>query len=322
MPIAVILLSACVTAPPPALPAGNSYTAEAAYRKLAGAYPYIRIASSRVPDSVQAVRDLVYSRPAGRDLKLDLYLPAQRPDGPVPGIVLVHGGGWRVGSRELLAPLAIRLAERGYAAATISYRLSDEAPYPAAVHDAKAAVRWMRLNAEKHGIRPQQIAIGGGSAGGQIASLAGVTDGVARFDPEAGKGSAAVQGVIDIDGLADFNAEVARLRGDASASKMKPEDWFGGWFRSGAVGESLWRDASPVSYVSRRSPPMLFIVSSVPRFSIGREGMTERLRVNGIHSHTEELPGTPHSFWLFDPWLGATVDASVAFLDKVFGIAR
>ena len=78
------------------------------------------------------------------------------------------GGGWRVGVRDNFAPMAIRMAQRGYAAATISYRLADEAPYPAAVHDARAAVRWLRGHAGTYSVDPARIALAGGSAGGQI----------------------------------------------------------------------------------------------------------------------------------------------------------
>lgn len=330
------LLAACAAAPvepvAPAAPlagsgvpaplsadAPESYTAETTYAKLVRSYPFIHIASRALPASVQAIRGLTYVRNGDRALQLDLYLPAQR-EGALPAIVLVHGGGWRVGVRDNLAPLAIRLAEHGYAAATISYRLSPEAKYPAAVQDAKAAVRWVRANAGRYGIDGQRIAIGGASAGGQIAGLAGVSAGAARFEPEAGAVagadgvSSAVQAIVNIDGLSDFTDEAARKYEDDPAKQPTSAGaWFGGRY---AEKEALWRDASPLFHVNAQTPPTLFIGSGQPRFSVGREAMVEKMKALGIPSQVVVLPGTPHSFWLMDPWFEPTAKATVDFLDR------
>jgi acetyl esterase/lipase len=297
-------------------PAPESYTAETTYKKLAPAYPYIRIASSEAPASVRALTGITYVRRGEHALQLDLYLPARPKPGSVLGFVLVHGGGWRAGVRANFAPMAIRMAQHGYAAATISYRLSPEALYPAAVQDARAAVRWMRTHAGEYGIDPARIAIGGGSAGGQIAALAGVTDGLARFDPDDGPGaiSSAVQAIVNIDGLSDFTSEAARKYEDDPARQPSSAGaWFGGRY---AEKEALWREASPLFHVNAKTPPVLFIGSGQARFSVGREDMMARLGAAGVPGRVVVLPGTPHSFWLFDPWLGPTVEATVAFLDE------
>jgi acetyl esterase/lipase len=308
-------LVAGAAAPAPA-PAPESYTAATTYKKLAPAYPFIRIAASEAPASVRAVTGITYVRRDGRALALDLYLPAHPKAQPVPGIVFVHGGGWRAGVRANFAPMAIRMAERGYAAATISYRLSPEALYPAAVQDARAAVRWMRAHAAEYGIDPARIAIGGGSAGGQIAALAGVSDGLARFDPDDGPGavSSGVQAIVNIDGLSDFTSEAARRYEDDPAKQPSSAGaWFGGRYAELAP---LWREASPLFYVNAKTPPVLFIGSAQPRFSVGREEMVARLREAGVPSRVVLVPETPHSFWLFEPWIGPTVEATVNFLDE------
>ena len=305
---------ALAQAPAPA-PSPESYTAETTYKKLAPNYPFIRIASREVPEAVRAVKNITYVQRGGHALQLDLYLPAQPQNGPVPGIVFVHGGGWRVGVRDNFAPMAIRMAQRGYAAATISYRLSPEALYPAAVQDARAAVRWMRTHAKEYGIDPARIALGGGSAGGQIAALAGVTDGLARFDPDAGPGtvSSSVQAIVNIDGLSDFTSEAARKYEDGPAKQPSSAGaWFGGRYAS---MPDLWREASPLFYVNPKTPPVLFVVSAQPRFSLGREEMAARLKEAGVASRVVAVPDTPHSFWLFDPWLAQAVEATVRFLD-------
>lgn len=305
------LLAGCAT----------GYTAETTYAKLAGKYPFIRIASATPSAQVRTLTGITYVTHGERSLQLDLYLPAGANRNAVPGIVFVHGGGWASGTRKEFAPMAIRLAERGYASAAISYRLSGEAQYPAAVHDAKAAVRWMRANAARYGIDPARIAVAGGSAGGQIASLVGVTNGVERFDPGAGAGaSSAVQAVVNIDGLSDFTSPAARVNEDDPAKKPSAAGaWFGGRY---AEKSALWREASPTFYVSRHTPPILFIGSAQPRFAVGREEMVEKLNAAGVASRVVLLPETPHSFWLFDPWLAPTVEATAAFLDDVFRVAK
>lgn len=306
----------------PSAPAADSYTAATTYAKLQPKYLFITVASTEVPSSVQAWRGITYTTAGDRALQLDLYLPAAPSAKPLPGVVFVHGGGWRTGVRANFAPMAIRMAQRGYAAATVSYRLSPEAPYPAAVHDVKAAVRWMRANAARRGIDPNRIAVAGGSAGGQIASLVGVTNGIASFDPGAAPGavSSAAQAIVNIDGLSDFTSEAARkFEDDPAKQPSSAGAWFGGRY---AEKTSLWREASPTFYVSAGTPPILFIGSGQARFSVGREEMIAKMDALGVASRVVLFPETPHSFWLFDPWLGPTVEATVRFLDEHMKVDR
>jgi acetyl esterase/lipase len=289
--LCLLLLAGCGTAP------SNSYTAASTYAKLAAAYPKIRIASQDVPDTVTALRGITYVH----GLQLDLYLPSRPSSSPIPGIVFVHGGGWRSGTRDNLAPIAIRMAVRGYACAAISYRLSSQARYPAALNDVKAALRWMSEQGPAYGIDPGRVATAGASAGGQLASLAGVTDN-------------RVRAVVNIDGLSDFTSPEALLHEDDPAKNPSAAGaWFGGRY---AEKSALWRAASPTFYVSPKTPPILFIGSGEARFSAGREAMVAKMKANGVASRVVLMPGTPHSFWLFDPWLEPTVDAMATFLDE------
>jgi acetyl esterase/lipase len=305
--------AACIE--PPA-DAANTYDAAHTYDKLKRDYPFIGIASAEVPAEVRKVAEQTYVQYGGRCLKLDLYLPATAAgaSAPVPVVLLVHGGGWRAGFRSEFAPMAVRLAQRGYAAATISYRLSGEARYPAAIHDVRAAVRWVRTHAREYGIDPRRIVLAGGSAGGQIASLAGVTGHLDRFDPGAAESgvSSAVQAIVNIDGLSDFTSDAARAtEDDPKKNPSSAGAWFGGRY---AEKTALWREASPIQYVRAGMPPILFIDSAQPRFSVGRDEMRARMAEVGAASQVVIPPDTPHSFWLFDPWLQPTVDATVAFL--------
>ena len=283
----------------------NSYDAQHTYDKLVKDYPFIQIASAALPAGVRKVADQTYAQYGTRCLKLDMYLPAgQRPP---PVVVLVHGGGWRSGYRSEFAPMAVRLAQRGYAAIAVSYRLSGEARYPAAIEDVRAAVRWVRENAEHYHFDPARVALAGGSAGGQIASLAAVT----------GQGASAVQAVVNIDGLSDFTTELAlQYEDDLKKNPSAAGAWFGGRYAEKAA---LWREASPIQYVKAGMPPILFIGSGQPRFSAGREEMMAKMKQVGVVSQKLILPDTPHSFWLFDPWLQPTVDATAAFLNQTLG---
>jgi len=299
----------------PAADPANTYDAAHTYDKLVRDYPFIRIASAALPADVSRVAGQTYAQVGERCLNLDLYLPQAVPaNAGVPVVVLVHGGGWRAGFRAEFAPMAVRLAQRGYAAVTVSYRLSGEAPYPAAIHDVRAAVRWVRGHAGQYRIDPQRIALAGGSAGGQIASLAGVTGHLDRFDPGAGGGavSSAVQAIVNIDGLSDFTAAL-KYEDDPRKQPSAAGAWFGGRY---AERSTLWDEASPIRYVRPGMPPMLFIASAQARFSAGREDMAARMAQAGVAHSTLVLPDTPHSFWLFDPWLQPAVDAVVAFLDR------
>ncbi|MDQ1832736.1 alpha/beta hydrolase [Massilia scottii] len=299
-----------------AVPAAVPYSAATTYAKLVKAYPFIQIANTPPSAEIVTISGMGYVRRGVHLLQLDLFLPPQgtRDKGPVAAVMLVHGGGWRSGERSNMAPLAARLAARGIAAAVIDYRLADEARYPAAIHDVKAALRWLRANSAAYGIDPQRIAVAGGSAGGQIASLAGVTNGMGKFDPD-GAGSAvssAAQAVINIDGLSDFTSPAARANEDDPKKKPSAAGfWFGGSY---AAATALWHDASPTFYVDRHTPPMLFIGSGQARFSVGRDEMAGKMHAAGVAAKVVMLPDSPHSFWLFDPWITPTADAMADFL--------
>lgn len=295
----------------------NSYTAETTYKKLVKDYPFINISSLDLPRSVAEHKNLTYVNYGRRALQLDLYQP-KNSKRKTPLVVLVHGGGWMHGYRQNLAPLAIGLAKNGYAAAVISYRLSPEAKYPAAIQDAKAAVRWLRSSAKNYGLDANHLAIAGCSAGGQIASLTGVSKGMQKFDPQMERSnvSSDVQAIINIDGLSDFTSPAALLHENDPKKKISSAGrWFGGSYEE---KPELWKEASPINYVGKNTPPILFIASAQTRFSVGREEMIEKMKPLGVPYRVVVLPNTPHSFWLFDPWLEPTVKAVVDFLDEQF----
>ena len=136
--------------------------------------------SREISSGVEVTEDLTYARYGDRVLMLDLYRPVLQSSALLPAIVVIRGGSWRRGDKKRFGPMAAALAERGLAAVSIEYRTSDEATFPAAVHDTKAAVRWLRRNADRYGLDANAIGAIGGSAGGHLAlylGIAGMTQG-------------------------------------------------------------------------------------------------------------------------------------------------
>lgn len=148
----------------------NQYTIENTFNKLVKNYPLIEMGRLDIPEGVSGSKEITYKIVAGERLALDVYWPSQAQAEQLPAILLVHGGGWWQGYRENMAPLAIKLAERGVVAVTVSYRLAGTAKYPAAIHDVRDALDWLFDNAADYKVDRSRIALGGASAGGQIAA--------------------------------------------------------------------------------------------------------------------------------------------------------
>ena len=188
-------------------------------------------------------RDVVYAQRGEQALQADVYIPTG--SGPFPGVVVIHGGGWYKGAKEDMAAVAKTLAVNGFTAASISYRFAPEHVFPAQIHDSKAAVRWLRSNAEQFKVDPSKIGAFGYSAGAHLAMLLGVTtaaddlEGPAADESISSQVQAVVAGGTPADLLA-FNEN----------DTMK--DFLGG---SKAAVPEVYRRASPITYVSRGDAP-------------------------------------------------------------------
>jgi acetyl esterase/lipase len=214
-----------------------------------------RAGGPNVPEGSRIFRDLAYIPDGHERQKLDLYLPGQKEDtGPLPLIVWVHGGAWLAGSKENCP--AARFLRRGYAAASINYRLSQHAIFPAQIEDCKAAIRFLRANAEKYNIDPNRIGVWGASAGGHLVALLGTTGDVKQFDKGPNlQVSSRVQAVCDFFGPTDLtkmSAFASTMDHDAPDS---PESQLIG----GPVQENkeACKRANPITYVSKNDPPFL-----------------------------------------------------------------
>lgn len=204
--------------------------------------------------------DVTYGNAGETELKLDIARPAG--DEKHPAIVFIHGGGWYQGHRRGYRDEIEEAAKRGYVAITVSYRLmkfdqkekdtTTATPiFPAQIHDCKAAVRWLRANAEKYDVDPERIGVTGGSAGGHLSLLVGLTDANSNLEGESGSPdqSSRVQAVVNVYGPTEMT----------ESYETSSVAWIFRLFMGGTPDETkdCYIAASPITYVSKDDPPVL-----------------------------------------------------------------
>jgi acetyl esterase/lipase len=298
------------------IPRDTTYNVNTVHRQIHKEYPMAVPAKDSVPDGVKAERDIVYTTlektPYGkRELRLDIFRPEKA--GKRPAIVMIHGGGWRSGTRQMQVPMAEMLAAKGFVTIPVEYQLSLEAKYPAAVYNIKSAIRWIRLNADKYGIDTSRIAISGCSAGGQLASLIGLTNGLSQFEGNLGNtgASSKVHAVIDIDGVIDFMAPLSlNLKRKSNSPDI---EWLGGSFEEKPL---VWKEASPIFWASESMVPVLFVNSGYTWFHAGRDELIGMMKDWGTYYELHGFDIKVHPFWLFHPWVDTTVDYMANFFEQ------
>lgn len=243
-------------------------------------------------------------RPSG-PVQADVYMP--RGDGPFPGVVVIHGGAWHTGNRWQLAGVAQLLAEHGFTAAAISYRLAPKDKFPAQIDDCKAAVRWMRADAAKWKIDPEHIGGFGYSAGAQLVALLGTSG------PEDG-----LEGVTDSKSLPSTRLQAVAAGGTPCDFRPIPPGvdglafWLGG---TQAQVPEQYRLASPASFVTRDDPPFFLFHGEndqlVPLMS--PQAMRQELEAAGVPVEMYVVPKVGHLACSVD--LGA-IDKAIEFLEK------
>jgi pectinesterase len=243
---------------------------------------------------------------------VDLVVYVPDKEGTYPAILDIHGGGWEKRQVESDRPMMERLAARGFVTALVSYRLSTEAPYPAALHDCKAAVRFLRAKAKELKLDPERIGVMGGSAGGHLSGLLAMTSGKPEFEGDGPQReySSAVRACIVMAATQDL---VAANTGKPSASAVK---FFGGTLEE---RRAIYEQASPITHVRAGVPPIIFIEGEKDTLKIGRAEMQEKLRTLGIETAVHTLKGAPHPFWMSQPWCDETVEIAAAFFGKHLG---
>ncbi len=255
-----------------------------------------------------------------RRLTLDIYRP-KKSSSPNPAIVMFFGGGWQNGRPGIFASLAQGMGQRGYACIVPEYRLSGEKPFPAAVHDSKAAIRWTRRNAKRFNIDPHRIASMGGSAGGHLAGFLAATNGIKRFE---GKGdnrtySSEVQAAIVMCGPMSLLLPHIVERVEKAAGKPEGDaiiDFMGGALPGQKTG--IYVEASPLTHVNKKTPPMLFIDGEFDRPKTRYKEFWTKMDKYNIPREFVLMPKAPHPFWGMKEWFVPTLDAVDNFLNKHF----
>jgi pectinesterase len=314
----LVLAGACAKAQQKPIPVDSSYSVANVYKQIHKDFPYAVPAIDSVPANVVAHRNLVYTTLpqtafGKRDLHLDVFTPAAK--GTYPALIMIHGGGWRSGTRSMQVPMAQMLAAKGFVTIPVEYQLSLEAKYPAAVFNIKSAIRWVKANAAKYNIDTNRIAISGCSAGGQLASLVGITNGLPQFEGDHGnKGiSSNVKAIVDIDGVLDFLAPSSL---NLVRKPNSPDiEWLGGSFETHPL---IWKEASAIYWAKPTTAlPILFLNSGYSRFHAGQDELIGMMKEWNIYTQVHKFDVMVHPFWLFHPWVDETVTITAGFLNKV-----
>jgi len=251
-------------------------------------------------DGVKVIPDVTYRTVEGEKLGLDVYQPAKKGKDR-PAVVVIHGGGWSAGDKQWFANQGNQLAERGFVAFSVNYRLAPAHPYPAAVDDVEAAVEWVRKHAKKYSVDPKRIGALGGSAGAHLTGLLATV----------GEGSHAqghrIAAAVSWSGPMDFVAlaPVAATGGGGSIGR------FIGC--APAACADAYAQASPITHVDKTDTPMLIVNSTmelVPQTQA--DSMKAALDKAGVANQEIILPGTAHS----RAYANQVWDQTVAFLEN------
>lgn len=262
--------------------------------------------------------DITYSVRGDQALKLDVFMPAPQVQDSSPAVLLIHGGGWRKGDKSKEHNKAIWLANRGFVAIAVQYRLADDHPFPAALLDCREAVRFVRGHAGEYGIDPERVAIVGGSAGAHLAALLATTPDQAAFnraiesENDVEQTSTSVDAAIVIAGPTDTTNE------QAIANSRKPDSNYR-VFLGGTYDEVPKRYTliSPTHWASSESPPMLIFGEKSLRSS---ESFEAKLKQLNVRCDTFVLRGGLHGEWNWEPWFSITMNRIDEFLRSIWDL--
>jgi len=317
------IVAACVVfvsvAPLPALTSDNhapqvlthvpsempEYTIAHEYQKHRALYSYIEPIDPEMEAAVHCRENIVYDTRSSKSLAMDVCIPSKSTSSLT--VLLIHGGGWRSGHRSHLKLLAKRLAEKGFSAATVDYRTSKVALYPAGLEDIEEAMRWLKGKLQLWQVPHDRFALLGASSGAHMASLLGARLG--QVDQEL-----PIAAVVNLDGIVETTSIAVRKHEDRPNKVSYLALWLGGRY---ADVPDLWQEVSPLHALGDHPPATLFINSSIPRFHAGRGAYLNHLEQHQTFSHVVEIPDTPHTFWLFEPWFSNVVAETTSFLQRV-----
>ena len=270
-------------------------------------------AQESVPAGVLFEKNIEYSNPDDQHLQLNMARPKEGT-GPFPAVICIHGGGFRAGSREGFNGLCLQLAEKGYVAVTVSYRLAPKYQFPGAVHDVKAAVRWLRANAKTYHIDPDRIGTTGGSAGGHLAQFLGVTSGVKKFEGDGGNAefSSSVKCVVNFYGPSDFTKS---YNASVDAKDVLP------LFLGGNLEQERHRhiESSPLYWVTPEAAPTLFVHGTNDAYVAleQAEWIVDRMQAADVEATLMTIEGGDHGFRTSTPDVQQKIEnARIEFFEK------
>jgi len=252
---------------------------------------YLGTAAFAQPPAKVAIEKNVAYLPADRTEKADLYLPADPPKGVLrPAVLIIHGGGWTGGDKGAAREINIgtTLAEHGYVGLSINYALAAKGKptWPQNLYDCKTAVRWLRKNAEKFHIDPERIGVIGGSAGGHLAAMVGLTGVADKLDPKEpyGEFSCKVRCAVD-------------LYGPAELSGWHDLDMLG---KTRAEAPELYKLASPTHYADKSDPPVLILHGTADKTVDLKQSeiFAAALKKAGVEHELVVVKDAPHTFHL------------------------
>jgi acetyl esterase/lipase len=253
--------------------------------------------------------DLIYTKAGEAELKLDLARPAEG-DGPFPGVLVIHGGGWRQGDKAQMRGALTEFARRGYVAIAPQYRFCPQDTFPAQVHDVKAAVRWLKRHAKDYKLDPEHIGAIGFSAGGHLSLMLGLTgpgDDL-EGDHSADAPSTRIQAVVNYFGPTDFTASDL-----PEPSRQLVKDFLGGTPEEKPAAAAK---ASPLTYVTKDDPPILTFHGTkdglVPYTQAVK--LTDALTAAGVPGRVDLLIGAEHGWRGND--LTQTMGEAFHFFDR------
>lgn len=256
--------------------------------------PGFPLGSREFLDSIEVELNIPYAATDNPRQRLDLYLPKKPANPkPLPIVVYVHGGAWQNGDRRGGLGIVGPLVETGeYAGASLGYRLSGEAIWPAQIHDCKAAIRWLKTNAKKYNLDPDRIGVAGTSAGGHLVAMLGTSGDVAALEGTVGgllNVDSRVHCVVDEFGPTDLlSMRGTHDNGDSPESKLV----------GGAIQENaeVARAASPITYVTKEDPPIMMIHGTKDPLVPFQQSelLFASLKKNGVESILVAVEGAGH----------------------------
>ena len=250
-----------------------------------------------LPAGVKAERNIPYVENGHHNQVLDLYLPEQPSEKPLPLMIWIHGGAWLAGSQA--NPPVLYLVNKGFAVASVQYRFSQDAIWPAQAYDCKAAIRFLRANAAKYHFDPDHFGVGGDSAGGHLAAFIGTSGDVREMEGDLGNTnvSSRVQAVVDWFGPTDLTL-MGQESGPDSMIKHDAPDSPESRLLGGPVQEKhdLAKTANPLTYIDKNDPPFLIMHGDKDQLVPLQQSiiLAKALMDAGVEVTMKTMPGAGH----------------------------